>query len=117
MVDSCSSAEMGGDVEFFHHFVTTLHNAFETELVQGDEDYEKGIESFNIPTSLRRAPRIYHVSMLEDLSLNPANFGPLPTAPEQHAEPSPHRYRGHSITHHQLVSASSDDENPVKPSE
>ena len=46
---------------------------------------------------------------------NPANFGWSPTTPEQHAESSPHRYRDHSITCHQLVFTSSEDESPVWP--
>ena len=40
----------------FGHFVTTLNNAFETEIEQEDEGYESESESFNITTSLSRAP-------------------------------------------------------------
>ena len=40
----------------FSHFVTTLNNAFETELAQEDKGYESESESFNIPTPLSRAP-------------------------------------------------------------
>ena len=47
----------------FGCFVTTLNDAFEAELAQEDEGYESGSESFNIPTPLRRALRIYHVGM------------------------------------------------------
>ena len=46
----------------FSHFVTTLNDAFETELAQEDEGYESGSENFNIPIHPSRAPRIYHVS-------------------------------------------------------
>ena len=99
---------------FFGHSVNTLNNAFETELAQEDEGYESGSESFNIPTPLSRAPRVYHVSMMEDLSFNPANFGQSPTTPEQHEENSPHRYRHCSFTCHQLVFTSSDDESPMR---
>ena len=59
----------------FGHFVTNLNDAFETELAQEYEGYESGSESFNMPTPLSRAPRIYHVSMMEHLSFNPTNFG------------------------------------------
>ena len=55
----------------FSHFMTTLYNTFEIELVQEDEGYEGGSENINISTPLRRAPRIYHVSTMEDLSFNP----------------------------------------------
>ena len=68
----------------FGHYVTTLNDAFETELEQEDKGYDSGSESFNIPTPLSRAPHIYHVSTREDLSFNAANFGQSPTTPEQH---------------------------------
>ena len=64
----------------FSHFVTTLNNAFETELAQEDECYKSGSESFNIPTPLSRAPRVYHVSTMEELSFNPTHFEHSPTS-------------------------------------
>ena len=70
----------------FGHFVTTLNNAFETELAQEDEGYESGSENFNIPTLLSRAPGISHVSAREDFSFNPSHFGESPTTPVQHEE-------------------------------
>ena len=95
--------------------MTTLNDAFETELPQEDGGYESGIEIFNILTPLSRALGIYHVSTREDLSFSPAHFGQSPTTPMQHEEISPHRYRCHSFTHHELVFTSSDDESPVRP--
>ena len=53
----------------------TLNDAFETELAQEDEGYESGSENLNIPTPLGRAVRIYHISMVEDLSFNLVNLG------------------------------------------
>ena len=100
----------------FSHFVTTLNNALETELAQEDEGYKSGSESCNIPTPLSRAPRIYHVSMMEDLSFYPANFGQSPTTTEQHEEHSSQRHRHHSFSCHWLVFTSSDDESPMTPS-
>ena len=50
-------------------------DTFEKELTQEDEGYESGSETFHIPTPLRRAPRVYHVSMVDDLSFNLDNFG------------------------------------------
>ena len=41
------------------------------ELTQEDEGYESGSESLSIPTPLRRAPQIYHISMNEILSFDP----------------------------------------------
>ena len=38
----------------FGHFVTTLNDAFATELTQEDEDYESGSESFNVPIPLSK---------------------------------------------------------------
>ena len=73
----------------FGHFVTTLNDAFETELAQEDDGYDSGSERFNIPTPLSRALRAYHVSNMEDLSFNPANFGQWPSTLEQHEENSP----------------------------
>ena len=98
----------------FSHFRTNLNDTFATELAQEDEGYESGSESLNVPTPLSRAPRIYHVSMVEDLSFNSVNFGQSPTTAGQHAESSPCRYRGCSITHCQMVFTSLDDESPVR---
>ena len=54
----------------FGHFVTILNDTFEWEFTQEDEVYESGSESLNIPTPLRRALQIYHVSMSENLPFN-----------------------------------------------
>ena len=70
-------------------FVTILNNAFEMELAQEDEGYESGSISFNIPTPLTGAPRVYHVSTMEELSFNPASFGQSPTTPEHHEQHLP----------------------------
>ena len=101
----------------FGCFVTTLSDIYETEVAQKDEGYESGSESFNIPTTLSRLPRIDHVSTREELSFNPANFGQSPTIPEQHEESSSCRYTHCSFTCHWLVFTSSDDESPVRHSE
>ena len=101
----------------FSHFMTTLNDASETELAQEDEGYESVSENFNISTPLSRTLSIYHVSTVDDLSFNLANFGWSPTTPEQHAESSPHWYKKCNITCCQLVFTSSDDESPVRSSE
>ena len=56
----------------FSHFVTTLNDAFKWELTQEDEEYESGSESLSIPTPLRRAPWIYHISTSKNISFDPA---------------------------------------------
>ena len=63
--------------------MTTLNNTFERELTQEEKGYESGSESLSIPTPIRRAPWIYHISTSENLSFNPTT--PLTTA-EQHPE-------------------------------
>ena len=55
--------------------MTTLNEAFEIELTQEDEGYEIGSENFHIPTPLSRAPGVYHVSMVDELSFNLKSFG------------------------------------------
>ena len=103
------------DEALFGQFVTTLNNTFETEFAQEDKGYESGSESLNIPTPLSRALRVYHVSTMEDLSFNPANFRQSPTSPEHLGEHSPWGYRHCSFSHCQSVFTSSEDESPVRP--
>ena len=95
----------------FSHFMTNLRNTFEIELPQDGEGYESASKSLNIPTSLRRVPQIYHVSMSKNLSFNPTT--PLTTA-EQHPVHSHQWFRCHSPVCHCLVFSSSDEENPVR---
>ena len=96
--------------------MTTLNDAFENEVAQEDEGYESRDDNFNILNPPSRGPRIYHVSTMDDLALNPVNFGQSPTIPEQHAESSPCRYRNCNITHHQFVFTSLDDKSPIRSS-
>ena len=100
----------------FGHFVTTLNNAFETKLAQEDKGYKSGSERFNIPTPLSRAPSVYHVLTMEELSFDPANFGQAPAILEHHKEHSPQGYRHYSFKCCQLVFTSSDGESTVRPS-
>ena len=96
----------------FSCFMTTLNNTFEIELAQEDEGYERGSKSLNIPTPLRRVPRIYHI-LTRELSFNPTT--PFTTA-KQHPVHSPQRFRCHSPVWHCLVFCSSE-ESPVRPSD
>ena len=65
--------------------MTTLNDTFERELAQEDDGYESGIESLSIPTPLRKAPWLYHISMSENLSFDPTT--PLTTV--EHPDHSP----------------------------
>ena len=66
--------------------MTMLNDIFERELTQEDEGYENGSEILSIPSPLRRAPWIYHISMSENLSFDPTTS--LTTA-EDHPKHSP----------------------------
>ena len=94
--------------------MTTLNNSFEITLAEGDEGYESGSESLNIPTPLRRVPQIYHISMSENLSFNPTTS--LTTA-DQHPVHSLQRFRCCSLVCCHLVFSGSDEESPVRPND
>ena len=68
------------------------------------------------PLSAGRAPWVYHVSTMEELSFDPAYFGQSPTIPEHQEEHLSWGCRCCSFTHCQLVFTRSDDESPVRPS-
>ena len=60
----------------FGHFMTTLNAAFEWKLALEDEGYESSSETVNMPTPLRKMPRIHHVP-----SIKHASFDPNPVTP------------------------------------
>ena len=94
--------------------MTTLNDTFEKELTQEDEGYESGNKSLNIPTPLRRASQIYHVSTSKNSSFNPTT--PLTTA-EQCPVHSPQRFRCHRPVCCHLMFSSSEEESPVRTSD
>ena len=63
----------------FSHFVTTLNAAFEQKLAQEDEGYESGSETINMPTPLRKMPRIHHISSVDHASFDPDPVMPCST--------------------------------------
>ena len=65
----------------------------------------------NIPTPVRRAPQIYHISTSENISFDSAT--PLTTA-EQHPEHLTGRFRSHSPVCHCHVFTNFDEESPVR---
>ena len=87
----------------FSYFMTSLNDAYEWELTQEDEGYESGSESLNIPTPLCRTPWLYHISVSEYLSFNPAT--PFTTV-HPHWTHSPQWHRGNSSVHHSLTFSS-----------
>ena len=59
------------DKILFDCFVTTLNAAFEQQLALADEGYESSSDTINLPTPLRKMPRIHHVSSIEHASFSP----------------------------------------------
>ena len=64
----------------FGPFMTTLNAAFEQQLVLADEGYESSSDTINLPTPLRKTPRIHHVSSIENASFNPNPVMPQSTS-------------------------------------
>ena len=59
------------DEKLFGCFVITLNAAFDQQLSLADEGYESGSNTIDLPTPLRKVPRIHHVSSVEHASFNP----------------------------------------------
>ena len=60
----------------FGCFVATLSAVFDQQLSLGDEGYESGSDTIDLPTPLRKTPCIHHVSSMEH-----ASFDLAPTTP------------------------------------
>ena len=60
----------------FGHFVVTLNAASDQQLSLVDGGYESGSDTIDLPTPLRKTPRIHHVSSMEHTP-----FDPVPTTP------------------------------------
>ena len=67
------------DEILFSHFMITLNAAFERKLALEDEGYESGSENFNIPTPLRKTPKIHLLSRIKNASFNPDSVMPCST--------------------------------------
>ena len=59
------------DEILFNHFITTLNVPFEWKLALEDEGYESSSENFNIPTPLRKIPKIHHISSIKNALFDP----------------------------------------------
>ena len=64
------------DEILFGHFMIALNAAFDQQLALADEGYENSSDTINLPTPLRKIPRIHHVSSIEH-----ASFDPNPVTP------------------------------------
>ena len=67
------------DKILFGCFVITLNAAFDQQLSLADEGYESGSDTVDLPTPLRKTPRIHHVFSMGHISLNPAPVTPRNT--------------------------------------
>ena len=65
------------DKILFGCFVIALNVAFDQQLSLADEGYESSSDTINLPTPLRKMPRIHHVS-----SIKHALFHPEPVTPQ-----------------------------------
>ena len=67
------------DKILFGHFMTTLNADFEQQLALADEGFASRSDTINLPTPLRKTPRIHHVSSIKHASFNPDPVMPLNT--------------------------------------
>ena len=59
------------DKILFGCFLIALNAAFDQQLTLVDEGYESGSDTINLPTPLRKMPRIHHVSSIKHASFDP----------------------------------------------
>ena len=67
------------DEILFGCFVISLNAAFDQQLSLANEGYESGSDTIDLPTPLRKTPRIHHVSCMEHTSFDPAPVTPCST--------------------------------------
>ena len=65
------------DKILFGRFVIALNAVFDQQLLLADEGYESSSSTIDLPTLLRKTPRIHHVSSIEH-----ASFDPEPVTPQ-----------------------------------
>ena len=66
--------------------MTTLNAACEQKLALEDGGYESSSENFNMPTPLRKTPKIHHVSSIKNTSFDPDSVTPCSTG-QSHLRP------------------------------
>ena len=71
------------DKILFGRFVIALNAAFDQQLLLADEGYESSSDTIDLPTPLRKTPRIHHVSSIEHASFNqePVTSQNMPQTP------------------------------------
>ena len=72
------------DEILFGHFVIALNAAFDQQILLGDEGYDSSSDTIDLPTPLRKTPRIHHVSNMEH-----ASFDPEPVTPQNMPQTPP----------------------------
>ena len=72
------------DEILFGHFMIALNAAFDQQLALAGECYESISDTINLPTLLRKMPRIHHVSSIEH-----ALFNPNPGTPQNKLQTPP----------------------------
>ena len=85
----------------FGCFVTMLNAAFEQQLALADEGCESSSDTINLPTPLRKMPRIHHVS-----SIKHASFNPNPVCNKTHFKLHPDQYADDYCSVHQMTGTS-----------
>ena len=72
------------DKILFGHFMIALNAAFDQQLSLADEGYENSSDTIDLPTPLRKMPRIHHVS-----SIKHGSFDPEPVTPQNMLQTPP----------------------------
>ena len=67
------------DKILFGCFVITLNAAFDQQLSLADKGYGSGSDTIDLPTPLRKTPRIHYVSSMEHTSFDPVPVIPCST--------------------------------------
>ena len=80
----------------FCQFVTTLNAAFEQKLAMEDKGYESSSENYNMPTLLRKMPKIHHISSIVNSSFDPNLVMHKPPSMVQSHSRSVHRWLTYS---------------------
>ena len=68
---SAHTLHQQSDKILFGCFVTALNAAFDRQLALADKGYESSSDTINLPTLLRKMPRIHHVSSIKHALFNP----------------------------------------------
>ena len=68
---SAHTLHQQSDKLLFGCFMITLNATFDQQLLLADEGYESGLGTIELPSLLRKTPRIHHASSIEHASFNP----------------------------------------------